>query len=529
MSHSTTLRPLTKRWLVLVLIAGCCLRVYGIWFGLPYLLARPDEDVAAGRAAAMLSTGDANPHFFHWPSLTFYLFAAAYAIAGAAKALFSSDSALTAAEQIVIARCVVAGAGTATIFVVFRMGCRVAGETTGLLAAALMAVATLHVRESHFAMTDVLMTFLVTSSLALLLRAVDEDGKRSRQSFAAAGILGGLAASTKYSAVAIVAPLVVIFFARTSRSFLAREAWLPSMAFGGMLLVGFIATTPYAVLDYSAFVNGFRFTFAHLAAGQNVILGRGWMYHATHSLPFGMGIIAFPAAIVGAFIAARDYRRHVVVLASFAVLLYLSIGSGYLVFHRYVLPLLPTACLFAAIAVRRGAMWLSRRANAGYPALLGLLAALTLVPGLVNSVWLDILLARADSRVVAAQWLERRIAPFDMVYDAGGRYVALDLSSVTIRRLTFDDASGSFKPVGQGSPAWLILYESPLSAYTATPAAVERLAGRDYVLAHTVPGTRRASAAVYDRQDLFFLPVWGLWAVDRPGPTVHIYRKKDRP
>ena len=66
----------TRRWLVLVLFAGALLRFVPIWFGLPYPLARPDEEVAIAHAVNALN-GDLNPDFFHWPSLTFYVFAGA--------------------------------------------------------------------------------------------------------------------------------------------------------------------------------------------------------------------------------------------------------------------------------------------------------------------------------------------------------------------------------------------------------------------------------------------------------------------
>ena len=51
------------------LLTGAALRVYPVWFALPYGQARPDETTALGHAVAILA-GDPNPHFFHWPSLT---------------------------------------------------------------------------------------------------------------------------------------------------------------------------------------------------------------------------------------------------------------------------------------------------------------------------------------------------------------------------------------------------------------------------------------------------------------------------
>ena len=197
--------------LAAIVCLGAVLRLFPIWFGLPYLGARPDEETAVVHALAILG-GDPNPHFFHWPSLTFYAFAALYGAASGIRRALSLDPALTGADHLLLARGFVALAGTLTIVVLFRIGRRVAGDTTGILAAAFLAVAILHVRDSHFAMTDVLMTLLVTVSLALLLRAVDAALAEPRHAgairwFAAAGLAGGLAASTKYSAAAVVAAM----------------------------------------------------------------------------------------------------------------------------------------------------------------------------------------------------------------------------------------------------------------------------------------------------------------------------------
>ncbi len=118
--------------------------------------------------------GDWNPHFFHWPSLTIYLFAALFRAVSFVRGVLGGDPTLTAAEQILIGRVCVALAGTLTVLVVYCVGRRCVDSATGLVAAALLAVTLLHVRDSHFAMTDVLMTLLATASLAVLLRAIDE-------------------------------------------------------------------------------------------------------------------------------------------------------------------------------------------------------------------------------------------------------------------------------------------------------------------------------------------------------------------
>ena len=75
-------------------------------------------------------------------------------------------------------RFVTAAIGTATIALVYRAGLRW-GPRAGLAAAALLAVMPMHVRESHFVLTDVPMTFAVTLTLAAL--AAGRRASRARR------------------------------------------------------------------------------------------------------------------------------------------------------------------------------------------------------------------------------------------------------------------------------------------------------------------------------------------------------------
>ncbi|MEO6212854.1 MAG: glycosyltransferase family 39 protein, partial [Vicinamibacterales bacterium] len=179
----------SRRWLLAVVAAAAVLRLFPIWFGLPHLYARPDEEVAVRKALGVLLRGELNPQFFHWPSLTFYLFAALFGAARIMRRIAGLDPALTGGQHLLLARACVACAGTATVYVLFTIGKRIGGEMTGLIAALFLAVAVLHVRDSHFAMTDVLMTLLVTICLGLVLRAIDAGELRLRW-FARAGAAG---------------------------------------------------------------------------------------------------------------------------------------------------------------------------------------------------------------------------------------------------------------------------------------------------------------------------------------------------
>lgn len=518
------------RWLASIVAVGALLRFVPVWFGLPYLQARPDEDVAINLAVHTLT--DLNPHFFHWPSLTLYVFGGAIGVARLIG-IVPDPSPSIGPEHVILARSLIAAAGTVTLVVLYRLSRRVVDDATALVAAALLAVAMLHVRESHFAMTDTLMTLLVTASLALLLEAVAEtDARRALRSFAAAAAAGGLATSTKYNAAAVAAAMgaaQLIVLGRSRLGVRDLRAWLPSLVYAVVFAAAFAAATPYAVLDFQAFKTDVLFDLTHLSGGHGVDLGRGWRYHLTHSLPHGVGVSAFAAALLGTVPFVRQYGRAAFVLGSFCAALYLSVGSGRTVFFRYVLPLVPVACLVAAVGVREAARWLSSRARMSRAASLGVVLALTAGPGLVNCIWFDALLARTDTRVLAARWLEQQLRPDHTLHDAGGPYVALDLSRAAYQRVDFDPATQAFTHADGGKPDWLVLYQSPVSAYVRAPVELRSLAAGEYELAHSVRAARwRPRTAVYDLQDAFFMPVWGFWTVERPGPTVRIYRRRAR-
>jgi hypothetical protein len=441
---------------------------------------------------------------------------------------------LSFGELVVTARAVVASAGTLTIIVLFSMARRMGGTAIGLLAALFLAVSVLHVRDSHFAMTDVLMTLLSTASLALLLRALDADTSgRIRPSmwFAISGFVGGLATSTKYSAAALVAAVAaaqICWLVRFRSSPWRPQTWIPAIAFLTAFLGGFVAGTPYAVFDYRTFTTDVVFDLTHLSGGHGVDLGRGWVYHLTTSLPYGIGIPVYLAAIAGIIPMARYYPQHAFVGGAFAAAFYGSIGSGQTVFFRYVLPLIPVLCLPAAVATTRAAAWLAARTGFRSLSVLRVLTLTTAGIALVNCAWFDILLSRTDSRVLAAEWLAPRLKADDSLYDSGSAYTRLNLSQLRYQQWSFDAASASFGHPGGETPNWLVLYESPLASYTRMPQSLLELARSRYHLLHSVVATSpHPRWAVYDLQDAFFMPVSGFDEVRRPGPTVRIYRRLD--
>ena len=436
-----------------------------------------------------------------------------------------------------IGRIVVGLAGTLTLVVLFRIGRRVAGDIAGLLAALLLAVAILHVRESHFAMTDVVMTLLLMVSLAALLRGLDAEaemlaGRRYHMRwFAIAGLAGGLATSTKYTAAVVVAAMAVAQLQllarhRRSRSQSWAASFVPAAAFAVAFVAGFFGATPYALIDSARFVEDFQFNVSHLAQGHVVDLGRGWTYHLRRSLPYGAGLTTSLAALAGVVPLARRHPGHGLVLGSFALALYVAIGNGHTVFFRYVLPLVPIVCLVAAVGIEHAGGWLASRSSVSPGLAIGILTALVALPAAVNCAWFDVLLARTDTRVLAARWIVEHAQPEQTLVEAPDPYTELDLGGRRLHVWPMEAITDSISGAEGRMPDWLVLHESPLWTYARIPPGLRSLAAARYELAQTVRATSGpARSAVYDLQDAFFMPVSRFGTVERPGPTVLIYRR----
>ena len=310
-----------------------------------------DEPVIAGRAIAILKTGDFHPHFFDYPGLYIYtqaLVATVRFLTGAMDGRWVSLDQFHAEHLFLWTRSLNALLGTLTIFVVYRAGLRW-GPRVALLGAGLMAVWLNHVRESHFALTDVPLTLLTALALVLSLRAL-ETGRLG--SFLAAGATVGLAAATKYNgAVALVAPVLAAAASRHARPSRAWCAVGAAAAAGG----AFLAAAPYTLLDLPAFLNSFgamsvyyqprpfsngsQIYFGHL----NVTLGR-------------LGVLVLQASLLWAVARAVRERQpgRWAILLAFPLLYFQVVATKRLIFARYLLPLVPFASLLMAILIADG-------------------------------------------------------------------------------------------------------------------------------------------------------------------------------
>ncbi len=277
-----------------------------IWFlsaGVPFAVGI-DEPQVVDRALRILHTGDWNTHLFDYPTLVIY-FQALLAIVrflwGAIAGEWSSLAAFDIHAIYATGRLAAAAIGVATVWLTYRLGVEFGSRRLGLLGAAQLAVYPMHVRESHFILTDVPVTALTTLTVWLAVRAANA---RRVSSYVWAGAAAGLAAAAKYNGGIVMIAVAAVWLLHDRRS---PDRWQTAAgALGGMTLA-FLIAAPYTLFDLPGFLNGFAAQFSRFAGGT-----RGgdpaWLLYMKHlSLAARFWL---PLAILGmAIVAARKRER----------------------------------------------------------------------------------------------------------------------------------------------------------------------------------------------------------------------------
>ncbi len=137
---------------------------------------------------------------------------------------------------LLIGRFITAWAGAASIYILWRMGRDAYGPGAGLLAAAMLATAVLHVQLSHFSTVDVLTGFFVLCALAQYLEAAR---KPRLIPYILGGVFTGFAIACKWSAITLPGVMLVAHACNTwgERRNGQLGRWLNSAA---LVVVGII-------------------------------------------------------------------------------------------------------------------------------------------------------------------------------------------------------------------------------------------------------------------------------------------------
>ena len=286
-----------------------------------------------------------------------------------------------------VGRALAALADTAAVGLIYLIGRRMYGQWTGILAAAFVTFAVIHIQHAHYYRPE---PFTVLTSLGALWAMLRFIETRQTRHGILLGALVGLAMAPKVSVAPILAPLILTFLwvakDRAGRGWsqlrpldVARIAPVTGLA-GLAAVAAFFITTPYAFLDFANFIGDIR-----EQAGMAGDAGRfpfTWQYADTPAflyqirqtavwgLGLPLGIAAWVAAPVTAWFAWRGgvAQRADLLLLAWAVPGFVFLELFEVRFLRYVFPLMPFYLLMAARMLTALIQWAGDRRRPPEPA-----------------------------------------------------------------------------------------------------------------------------------------------------------------
>jgi len=409
--------------LAVIMIAGLILRLWGNLFGLPNLY-HPDEDVMVMEALQILKTGNWEPIRMDYGTLYFYLLTLVFGLVfllSARNGHISDTSELNLfvrgtypavtqhPEYFLAARTVTAVMGTVLIFMVYLLANRLShNKLLSLLAASFTAFLPPLVQDAHYATTDTTMLLLITTGVFLILRTYDQWENDTLWAYAGAGFVCGLATSTKYSAALLFIPLIMIPLLRVRR----LEDLIRLRVFVGPvgMAVGFLLTSPYALINLPNFLHWFGYELRVYNAGKERALPI-WLWHlryhftSSHSIAFLLALIGFPLSLY-------RWRIRGLLVSMMAILTWITLLSNSREIARLWLPSASIFMIWAALSLTEILDWLSHYLHQKNARILK-----WAVPSFVilflffMSAQASWFYAQDDVRTLAQRWIENNVPP----------------------------------------------------------------------------------------------------------------------
>lgn len=357
-----------------------------------------------------------------------------------------------------VSRALTALFDTGTVLLLYWLGRRLYGAAVGLLAAALLALNVMHIQLAHYFISDPYLTFFIVAALTCWVAALQTQ--RGRWVWLGC-VLMGLAIGSKFAAVLLALPLLILVWA------MWQKRWLWRLVLAGLIVAAtFAVTNPFAVIDYSCelvskavsigpvrvpeldwgscFVENITTQGAMVRGDSDLPFTRQYsgttpyLYYIEMQLKWGMGLLLGLMSFAGfgwvlwqggkpllawvkaaggkrPFIHLNQLRQTVrthpeLLLLAWCVPYFISTGSFFVKFMRYMQPLTPFLTLFGAAMVWRWKRPLLRYGTIAAVLLFTLLHALafrnmyqTPHPWLAASQWIYENLAE-DTLILSEQW-----------------------------------------------------------------------------------------------------------------------------
>lgn len=441
----------------LLLLAAAALRILGISHGnlnpdyfpsyAPYSMTheqlpiQPDEFLNVALPVEMALRNRLNPEFFFYPSFIINVNFAAIHATGALSDLSLADRdgrslrAYAPFSMYVMTRMYSVFGGMLMLACAYAISRMISGRYAALCAAALVAFSFTLVQHAHYGKPGSLAAgWMLVAAWASLAALSSRSGRRRTAFYMLAAVFTGLAATTRYNAIAVAFVVLPVGVMLLYRQRTWRMARMLALAWALIPLV-FLLGSPYTLLDFEHFWRDFNYI-----AGQYTSTGadvfdyflvdswQGLIFMLTYAGLFAIGLPALLFAGLSLPAALQGRRR--IPAAALALLAFMLLAYS-LVALRTVRPghsdaLLILVLPFIAILSAAGADWLVGRLPIPKSIAMPAVVLLLVLQPLALSLQVVPLFRQPDTRHLMLDWIHDNI-PYGSRFFLNGPYnVPLD-------------------------------------------------------------------------------------------------------
>ena len=353
-----------------------------------------------------------NPHWFPLGSIILYVMVGIKLLASPFYTMELRDLALAG-------RLLSTLADVGTVSMVYLLGKRLYNKNAGLLAAALVAFAVVHIQHSHYYRPETFSILFTLASFWFMMQVLEKN--RIRDS-AFLGLFIGLAFATKISTAPILISLAAVygylFLGALRKPALLENAALRALLGGFIAIAVYLFWTPYSILAFPEFLywnlreldivrNAGSVPYTVQYIGTPKLLYE-LQQTVTWGLGYPLGILAWGGFLATIAINLRRPRWGQVLILLWAIPLLIIVARAEVKFLRYTFPLMPVMIVMGAGTALMGIDWLKRRKPAMLKAAhiaLGTIVAATVFYGLAfQNVY-----SNPHTAVQASRWINANI------------------------------------------------------------------------------------------------------------------------
>lgn len=345
---------------------------------------------------------------------------------------------------------------------VFLLGKRVTGKAiVGVLASLMMALSTTNVVHSRFINPNIYVVFFATAAfLAIIL--VFKQGKTWH--YLLAGLCIGLAASSKYNGGIIILVLFLAHFFRHGKIELKE----PNLYYALLMVgLGFLATTPFAIVELRFFIGSVLAEGRHYSRGHAGMEGNTLTWYLNYMWQTA-GII-YVLAVLEIFRGFYSRSKEVILLSAFPIIYFIFISSFEVRNSQTFLPITPFLFVLAASFLVYLLHWAKGLASRILCKLsIAAIACLT-VAGLIQAASKTIIdtldMTSENSREIASEWITNNLP--------SGSHIGIESHAPFVEPTRF--SVEAFRRIISNKPEWYVEHDFEYLVFA------ERMYGRFFL------------------------------------------------